>query len=618
MSGFVAIYQRNGAPVSWGLLNGLTSFLSFRGPDGKNMWSSGGAGMGHTLLRTTRSSRNERQPFELNGRFWMVGDVRLDRRNELRESLVAGGRDVRRTAFDAELFLHSYALWGAECVRHLRGDFSLAIWDAHERRMFCARDHFGIRPFYYTETEDLFLCSNTLDCVRLHPGVSDELNDTAVADFLLFGINADKSTTTFRDVQRLAPAHTLTVSASERVSGRYWSPPVDGRIRYQRNEEYAEHFREVLHLAVADRLDVDRAGILLSGGMDSGSIAATAKEIASTSAAETNLRAFTVTYERLLGDKEGYFSARTASFLNIPIEMLSMDHLQPFEGDGMEAVFPEPFDDPLAAGIRQQFGAIARHSRVALNGEGIDNLMHFQLSPYLRDLGRRGEWGAYAACAAGYFWRKRSRWHRLASRAKRRLRPPQSPWQVPEWIVPDFARRAGLEERIRTYGMAGILQRHPILPRGHGSLELPQWVRMFETSDAGFTGQCVEARFPFLDLRMVELALALPPYPQLFEKKIERDAMAAKLPASTLSRPKTPLVGDPSELKMRDLGMQDRRPWNLADIAEEFMDAKILREMLAKPYPERGSSCIHALCLNFWLQATRRVRYNLTTEVRNG
>ena len=149
-------------------------FLSFRGPYARDTWTSGPVGMGHTLLRVSRSSVNERQPFTLDGQFSIVADARLDSRSELRERLMAAGRDVRRVAFDAELILHAYALWGEDCVLHLRGDFSFAIWDAQRRTLFCARDHFGIRPFYYAEAEDYFVCSNTLDCVRLHPSVSDE------------------------------------------------------------------------------------------------------------------------------------------------------------------------------------------------------------------------------------------------------------------------------------------------------------------------------------------------------------------------------------------------------------------------------------------------------------
>ena len=111
------------------------------------------------------------------------------------------------------MILHAYATWREECVDHLRGDFAFALWDARERKLFCARDHFGIKPFFYSAIERQFLFSNTLNCLRAHPDVSDELNEAAIGDFLLFGLNCEIATTTFRDIQRLPPAHFMVVTA---------------------------------------------------------------------------------------------------------------------------------------------------------------------------------------------------------------------------------------------------------------------------------------------------------------------------------------------------------------------------------------------------------------------
>ncbi len=565
--------------------------------------------MGHTLLRTTRSSENERQPICFDERYRIVSDARLDRRNELRDQLIGAGREVETNACDGALILHAYLAWKDDCVLRLRGDFSFAIWDGQLRRVFCARDHFGIRPFYYALTRDFFICSNTLDCVRLHPGVSDALNDEAVADFLLFGLNCNKGTTTFKDVQRLAPAHSLSASAEEVRTRRYWSVPVDGRIRYKRNEEYAEHFRENLRLAVEDRMDVDRAAIFLSGGMDSGSVAATARELAG--ATRTQLKAFTVTYEQLIGDPEGYFAKQTADFLEIPIEMVSMDHVRPFGFADAEFAMPEPLDDPLAGGLYEQFGAVAKNARVVLDGEGIDNLMHFQLKPYLKDLARRGEFGTLVGAAAGYFWEQRSRWWRLGLRLKNKLDRKKG-HSLPEWIAPELKRRVNVDERMKAFELPHASPSHPVLPDGHASFGLPQWTRMFEVSDAGFTRQEVEVRYPFLDLRIVEFMLALPPYPLFLRKKLERDAMARKLPANTLRRPKTALVGEPGSAAVTQSAGWS---WNWEDEIDAYVDRRCFPGMSEGPYSAHGSHCIRAACFNFWLQSRRGVRYNLSVEV---
>ena len=99
--------------------------------------------------------------------------------------------------------------------------FSFAIWDAHETRLFCARDHFGIKPFYYANVRDAFVFSNSIACIRVLTKISDELNERAIADFLLFGANYDLGSTAYRDIHRLAPTHSLSVSAEKLSFKRY-------------------------------------------------------------------------------------------------------------------------------------------------------------------------------------------------------------------------------------------------------------------------------------------------------------------------------------------------------------------------------------------------------------
>ncbi len=177
MSGIVGIFRRRGVPVERALLQSLTNFLAYRGPDSQEIWLDEGAvGFGHTMLRATREAAGEHQPTSLGGRLWITADARIDCRDELVEKLDASGRKVELTAPDSELILHGYDVWGDKCVLHLRGDFAFAVWDAVRARLFCARDHFGIKPFFYTAKEDLFLFSNTLNCLRMHPEISDEIN----------------------------------------------------------------------------------------------------------------------------------------------------------------------------------------------------------------------------------------------------------------------------------------------------------------------------------------------------------------------------------------------------------------------------------------------------------
>jgi asparagine synthase (glutamine-hydrolysing) len=155
---------------------------------------------------------------------------------------------------NGEDILSAYERWGEDCVKHLIGDFAFAISDG--KKLFCARDHMGVKPFFYTHAGGEFKFSSTLNDLRA--GVSNTLNEIAVGDYLLFGVNQDNSTTIFKDIQRLPPGHTLTVANNEIKVKRYWAPSQPAKVRYRDRESYVEHFSELFSRAVKDRLRTDR------------------------------------------------------------------------------------------------------------------------------------------------------------------------------------------------------------------------------------------------------------------------------------------------------------------------------------------------------------------------
>ena len=263
MSGIAGIWNLNGAPVDRGLLEFMTRYLAFRGPDAQESWTAGPVGFGHTLLRTTFESEQEKQPASLNGQIWITADARIDARADLAAKLRDQGEPCRPADPDCELILRAYRAWGEACVEHLLGDFAFAIWDARTQRLFCARDHFGVKPFFYVRVGDHFIFSNTLNCVRIHPAVSEELNERAIADYLLFDGNAESDTTSFREIFRLPAAHSLSVQNGSLNVRRYWTLPVDSPVTYRHANEYVEKFLELLETAVSDRLRI-RTGWNLS------------------------------------------------------------------------------------------------------------------------------------------------------------------------------------------------------------------------------------------------------------------------------------------------------------------------------------------------------------------
>jgi asparagine synthase (glutamine-hydrolysing) len=572
VSGFVGIIDPTGAPIDRALLHRMTDFLAYRGPDAQAVEVEGVAGLGHAMLRTTREAEHERQPATLDGKVWIIADARIDARDRLARELAARGPAVRPAATDAELILRAYHAWGEDCVGHLLGDFAFAVWDAQRRRLFGARDHFGVKLFYYAHLGRCLLVSNTLDCLRLHPAVSDTLNDQAVGDFLLFRANRDPATTTFADVQRLPPAHTLSyaVDGPLRVR-RYWTLSVGDETHYARATDYVERFGELLDNAVADRLRTDRIGVFMSGGLDSTAVAATARRLLLKEARPFDLHAHTAVYEALIPDQERPYAAAAADALGIPISYLTTDAYGLYERwEEAELRRPEPVGDSLLAIQVDLMKRVAARSRVALTGWDGDALLRERPAWYFRSLLAHRRFGRLAADVARYVVSQGTlsgiglrtglkRWLSGKNQGAQNGAPA-----VPRWLNPSFAER--LDLRARWAHLTAEPPAHPRRPYAMRVLTLPQWVNLFECYDPGVTSCPVEVRHPLLDLRVVDYLLSIPPVPWCIDKTLLRAATRDALPDIVRCRPKSPLAGDP----VMELLRQGHPPWakSLAPVGE--------------------------------------------------
>ena len=140
---------------------------------------------------------------------------------------------------------------------------------------------------------------------------------------------------------------------------------------------------------------------------------------------------------------------------------------------------------------------------------------------------------------------------------------------------------------------------------------------MFEHENPGVTRCPVEVRHPFLDLRVVNFLLALPPFPLFFEKQLLREVVAGRLPESVRTRRKTPLAGSPlvKHLRQTDTGWMDQVAWDAE--MDSYVNRSARPAFRNEANSELAHSALRPLCLNFWLQSARKVRYNLRAEVRN-
>ena len=443
--------------------------------------------------------------------------------------------------------------------------------------------------------------SNTLNCVRLHPEVSDELDETAVGDYLLFGTNEDPAGTIFAAVRRLPGGHALTCSEDGLRVWRYWTLPIDGSIEYRRAGDYIERFGELLRVAVADRLRTDRASVSMSGGLDASTVAATAQHVAAAAGGALDLRAFCIVYDRLIPDEERYYSGLVARALGIPISYIVADDF-PLFADSEHPLLrvPDPVHTEPQSTLWDTLEArMAAHSRVLLTGFDGDTFLREPPGPYLWALLRAGRLGRLAGAVSWYVRTTRAL-PRLGLRTQlRRLAGTYPvPSEYPPWLAESFEQQARLRDRWRAVNEEQPAS-HPTHPRASSTIELALCRQILEGYDAGVTLQACDTRHPFLDLRLVTFLLSVPPVPWLIGKHILRESMRDALPIEVLRRPKAPLAGDPALALLR----QGRSP-----APDRFAPSRGLLRFVdtgkIPPVSDWADTDTHLqpLCLGRWLQ----------------
>jgi asparagine synthase (glutamine-hydrolysing) len=598
MSGLAAILNLDGAPVDQPLLERMTRELALRGPSAQQTWSRGAVGLGHSLLRAADEAQNEHQPASIQSRLWIVADARLDAREELIAKLnsrSAGRPPLSLATPDVELILHAYEAWEESCVDYLLGDFAFAIWDERKQKLLCARDHIGIKPLYYARVANTLLVSNTLQVLRLHPGVSSDLSDVAIGDFLLFGINLQTGQSAFEDIKKLPAAHSVSATSDGIRVRRYWSFPIEEPLRYPRAKNYLEEFRALLDAAVTDRLRTSRVSVSMSGGLDSPTVAAVAARLLRNTG---SLQAITIVYDEVIPDEEHKYAGIVASHLQIPIQFLVVENYALFERCEPEAAaIPEPNLLELSAIFDDRNRIAAQHGSVMLTGEGGDTGFIPSLSFY------RGPRAFELLGGVTKYLLAQGRLPRLGFRRawlKWRGLPTGELPQYPEWLEPGFEARAGLRERWQEM-MAEPTSAHPDRPRAYSSLSEGHWSAYCESYDASCTRTPLEVRHPFLDLRLQRFLLRLPPLPWCADKELLRQAMRGELPREILGRPKTPLAGNPYVGLLRKHNLKELLEF---DLAPGFSGFVVRDQLPATPaaWGQDPGLVLRAISLNYWLQ----------------
>jgi asparagine synthase (glutamine-hydrolysing) len=554
MSGICGLFNLDEAPVAEPDLRSMTAMLEQRGPERTGRWREGFVGIGHTLLATTPELQFEKQP-QVHAETGCVitADVRLDNREELGAALELA-RPLAETG-DAELILLAYLASGEHCVDRLLGDFAFAIWDPRNRVMFCARDQFGMRPFYYYHvSSQRFVFASDARAILVLPQVPHQINEDRIADFLVPEFEwYDYESSFFDGVHRLPPGHKAVVTPSGLTVSEYYRVQPGPDPGPMTDNEYREGFVEVFSRAIDARLrgPAGTVGSMLSGGMDSGSVVAFAKGLQEQHGLGP-LPTFSGVNRLDNQEAEDARWSETQSIHNaITMTSITPTLVHPDEtGDLFEPLssgFEEPFDGVFTILKALFVTAHGQGIRTLLDGGGGDVAMHE--GSYIIRLLRSGRLHLAVSeiVAESKYWGHSKplpallRYARnavLPDVIKRAARAHRNTALVRNYldrslIAPEFAGRVGMQERHEQ--MLTIFPRRwnpdyaqefcdRIRPNMTGGKE--RYSRI-----AASTG--MEARDPYLDKRVVEYCSRLPGRFKLrdgWPKVILRDVTAGLLP----------------------------------------------------------------------------------------
>jgi len=347
----------------------MSSLIAHRGPDGANSWLNSKESVGFTHRRLSiidLESGTQPMSDSLGNTICYNGEIYnyIELRDELR-----GGYEFRTTS-DTEVILAAYLKWGRECVSHLRGMFAFAIWDSRTQEVFCSRDRFGIKPFYYVVTDETLYFASEIKA--LLPFVKDiQTNTEALKDYLYFQLCLNEKTL-FKDVFELPPAHNLTINQNGLSVQKYWEiyyrPDWDHTPKY-----FAEKLQELLYdsVRVHTRSDVP-IGAYVSGGIDSGIISGIASKVTEN---KSPFVGFTGKFEYGELFDESMYAQAHCDYHGFELHQCSITS-QDF-ADSIENVIYH-LDYPVAGpGSFPQYHVsklAAKHRKVVLGGQGGDEI----------------------------------------------------------------------------------------------------------------------------------------------------------------------------------------------------------------------------------------------------
>jgi asparagine synthase (glutamine-hydrolysing) len=545
MCGICGLVSLAGEAVDPAVAAAMNETLVHRGPDSAGSFAEGPVALAARRLSIIDLEGGDQPIGSENGRIQVIQNGEIYNHVELRERLEKSGHTFA-TRSDTEVIVHLYEERGAAFVEELRGMFAIALWDRLESRLVLARDRFGIKPLYYRIADGTLSFASELKALLRQPGFAARVDLDALEAFLAFN-SIPAPLTIFEDTRKLPAGHVLVAKGSDVSLRRYARPrPLEPqRTRRESEAELAEELRERLRDSVRAHLVSDvPVGVLLSGGIDSSALAALAAR-----ESPYRISTFSIGFE-----ERSYNELEQARLV---ADQYSTDHHElVVRPDAVELLprlaeaFDEPFADSSALPTYLVSQLASKNVKVALSGEGGDELFGGYYTYVADTLAPRLGWLASVARPLVELLPSSSAKASFDYRAKRFVRaahlPPLERHHAWKEIFSPEARAALLDGRPR-----GTLDPLDLYRARYEETEGADELARLQDVDAGIylvddllvktdrasMAHSLEARVPFCDAVVAELALALPRRLKvrgLAKKRLLRAAVAPLVPRRIL------------------------------------------------------------------------------------
>lgn len=547
IAGFIdQSHSSNGAASA--LAGRMLDTIRHRGPDNSSVWAEAPAALGHNRLSIIDLSDNANQPMEY-GDLVITYNGEIYNYIEIKQKLIAKGYSFR-TASDTEVILAAYREWGSSCVREFVGMWAFAIWNKTKKELFCSRDRFGIKPFYYIHSGNKFYFGSEYKPLKITPVFRNDLNLMQVSRGLQLGWVTYHDETYFEQIKQIPASCNLFFSGSEAKIEKYWELSPE-KSTGGKTEDFLELFTDSIRLHMRSDVEV---GACLSGGLDSSSIVSSvAKNFPA-----SRLRTFTIFYEGkdevderpwVREVLEKYPSVRQESFSPSDADVVSC-----FADAVKFSDVPLTGSSPLSQYFVMKL-ASQHKMKVLLDGQGADEYLAGYMHSFYRLIG-----GMLGKMHLSEAFTTLSDHRRLQGFTAGKTADVLMKSLLAAVFDEQFLY--SLEYRRYFPFMMNTSPKTPfMLSPGEGSrlrkflyhltfsTSLPSLLQFEDRNSMAFS---IESRVPFLDHRLVEYAFSLPDSDKIRKgktKHILREAMKHTLPQAIAERSDKKGFVTPGEIK---------------------------------------------------------------------